>query len=358
MNLMRMFPMVDVEGSMNEVLELQKKMIRGASLMMEMGEDDKVNVTPKEVVFKEDKLKLYRYVSNEDQCGTPTLVVYALVNRQYMMDIQPDKSVIAGFLEKGLDIYMIDWGYPTQDDKYLTMDDYINGYIDDCVDHIRSTRKVDKINLLGVCQGGTFSVIYTALHPEKVKNLVTMVSPIDFGIENGLLFNWGRHLNIDNMVDTMGIIPGSMMNNAYMMLKPFQLMLDKYVSMAENMDDPVALSNFLRMEKWIFDSPGQAGETIRQFIKDLYQGNKLVKGELEIGGQLVDLKRIDVPLLNVYAEYDHLVPPEASIPLNDHVSSTDKEIMAFPVGHIGMYVSSRSKKEIVPVISDWLLSRS
>lgn len=69
---------------------------------------------------------------------------------------------------------------PGRDDAYLTLDDYINIYIDDCVEHIRKESGASKINILGVCQGGTFSLMYTALHPENVKNLVTMVTPVDF----------------------------------------------------------------------------------------------------------------------------------------------------------------------------------
>lgn len=160
------------------------------------------------------------------------------------------------------------------------------------------------------------------------------------------------------MVDAYGVIPGDVMNTGFVILKPFQLMLDKYITVLDNLDDPKQMSDFFRMEKWIFDSPGQAGETIRQFVNDLYKENKLVKGELMIGEKQVNLKNINMPLLNIYAEYDHLVPPSASKPLNDHIGSSDKEMVSFPVGHIGMYVSSKSQKEMAGKIAKWIMERS
>ncbi|WP_129596689.1 class III poly(R)-hydroxyalkanoic acid synthase subunit PhaC [Anaerophilus nitritogenes] len=349
---------INIDKTIKEMMDMQNKMYKGMNVLMNI-DDRESDATEKELVYEEDKMKLYHYKPLvKKPCKVPTLIVYALVNRQYMMDIQQDRSLIKNLLEQGLDLYIVDWGYPTKEDMYLTMDDYINGYIDNAVEYILEEHKTKELNLLGVCQGGTFSTIYSAIHPEKIKNLVTMVTPIDFSKDEGLLFKWGKYLNIDNMVDTYGNIPGDLMNTGYMMLKPFQLMLDKYVGILENIDTPDIVRNFMRMEKWIFDSPDQAGDTIRQFIKDLYQENKLVKGTLEIGKHKVDLKNIKMPLLNIYAKYDHLVPPSASIPLNDHVSSKDKEMYEVSVGHIGMYVSSKSQKEVAPRIAKWIQQKS
>ncbi len=348
---------MDPKFFLEELEEVNRKLVKGAEILTGIPDVD-VEPTPKELVFEEDKMKLYHYLPGETlSCPTPILICYALVNRQYMMDLQSDRSLIRNLLGQGLDIYIIDWGYPDHGDRYVTLEDYIDVYLNDCVDFVRERTGCEKINLLGVCQGGTFTVIYTALYPEKIRNLVTMVTPIDFHTTDGLLNVWSRHMNIDNMVDTMGIIPGEFMNVGFLMLKPFQLMVDKYVGLMDNLDDPATVANFVRMEKWIFDSPAQAGEAYRKFLKDLYQENRLVKGELEIGGRRVDLKKITMPLLNIYATEDHLVPPASSIPLNDLVGSEDKTLYGFPGGHIGIYVSSRSQKELAPRVSQWLVER-
>jgi polyhydroxyalkanoate synthase len=238
------------------------------------------------------------------------------------------------------------------------MEDYIDGYINNAVEEIRRRSGQDRINLIGVCQGGTFSVIYAALYPQKVKNLVTMVTPVDFSVRDGLLYVWSKHLNIDNIVDTFGVVPGHFMNMGFLLLKPFQLMVDKYVTLLDVLDNPDAVREFLRMEKWIFDSPGQAGEAFRKFIKDLFQDNLLIQNKFVLGSRKVELNNITMPLLNVYAEQDHLVPPSSSIPLNDAVASKDRTLLSFPGGHIGIYVSSRSQREVSPAVAKWLNERS
>jgi polyhydroxyalkanoate synthase subunit PhaC len=249
-------------------------------------QDIQIGVTPKEEVYREDKVVLYRFEPQvEHLLNIPILIVFALVNRPDIVDLQEGRSLVANLLKMGIDVYVIDWGYPSRGDRWLTLDDYINGYINNCVDVVRSRHNLDQINLLGICQGGTFSLCYSSLYPEKVKNLIVMVTPVDFHINEGLLNVWSgstlgsQALDVDLIVDTLGNIPGSLLNFTFIMLKPFGLGVKKYVDLLEIIDCEDKLLNFLRMEKWIFDSPDQAGEAFRQFIKDFYQGNKLIKGE-------------------------------------------------------------------------------
>ena len=314
--------------------------------------------TAKTAVYSEDKLRLYRYDrETEASYKTPVLIVYALVNTYKMLDLQPDRSYIKNLLAAGMDVYLIDWGFPTKSDRFLSMDDYINGYINMCVDVIRKKHHIEKINILSICQGGTLSVIYSALYPNKVKNLVTHVTPIDFSTNEGLLFRWSRDMDFDALVDANhGLIPGEFLNQGFDMLKPM-MKLQKQQTLTNLLDNQEKLLNYLRMEKWISESPDQAGECFRQFMKDLYQNNKLVNGELEVGGKKVNLKHLSAPLLNIYATEDHLVPPAATKPLNDLVGSTDKELYSFKGGHIGVFVGSRSQKELAPAVAAWLKKR-
>ena len=340
-----------------EVERYSSRLLKATEALLET-EDVELATSPKDLVFQEDKVKLYHFRPRTRRpCPVPLLISYALVNRETMMDLEEGRSLIRNMLEHGLDIYIIIWGYPSRLERYVTLDDYIDMYMNDCVDYVRKERGLEKVNLMGVCQGGTFAAIYGALYPEKVRNLITMVTPIDFDTDDGLLNIWSRYLDVDLMVDTLGNIPGDFMNLGFLMLKPFQLMIDKYIGLVEGADDPAAVRNFLKMEKWIFDSPDQSGETLRKFVNELYKENRLIKGQLQIGGRKVDLKRIDMPLLNIYAEQDHLVPPSSSKPLAGLVSSTDATTRSFPVGHIGMYVSSKSQTELAPMIAEWLVER-
>ena len=141
-------------------------------------------------------------------------------------------------------------------------------------------------------------------------------------------------------------------------MKPYQLMGQKYLGMVDVMGDSKHLKNFMRMEKWIFDSPDQAGEAFRQFTKDFFQQNKLLQGTVKIGKHTVDLKNISMPILNVYADQDHMVPPDASRALKGATTTQDYAELTFNGGHIGIYVSAKAQKTIPPAIGKWLNAHS
>ncbi len=360
------FTQLHFEDLIHEYAEFSKKVVKGIEKLSQLREEDiEIGVTPKQEVYREDKVVLYRFQPMVDQpLGIPVLIVYALVNRPFMVDLQEGRSLVANLLKLGLDVYLIDWGYPSRADRWLTLEDYINGYVNNCVDVVIKRHGLDKINLLGICQGGTFSLCYSSIYPEKVENLIVMVAPVDFHIPNALLNMRGgctlgsEALDVDLMVDSLGNIPGDFLNFEFLMLKPHQLGIQKYLDFPEIMDSKDKLLNFLRMEKWIFDSPDQAGEAYRQFMKDFYQENKLIKGEVNIGEKQVDLGNIRMPVLNLYAEKDHLVPPQSSLALQKYVGSEDYTVQSFPVGHIGMYVSSKVQRDLPPTIANWLKERA
>ncbi|MGD8992515.1 MAG: class III poly(R)-hydroxyalkanoic acid synthase subunit PhaC [Desulfobacterales bacterium] len=320
--------------------------------------DSEIAATPYEVVYQEDRVKLKHYIPVTDiKLKTPLLVVYALINRETMLDLQPGRSVVETLLAHGIDLYMIDWGYPTRKDRFLTIDDHVNGYMDTMVDFIRRKHNLEKINLMGICMGGTFCVIYSALNSAKIKNLVTTVTPTNFDTDKGLLHVWMKAVDPDLLADTYGNISGDAMNFGFLLLNPARLMIDKYVGFFENMDNKKFVENFVRMEKWIFDSPDLPGETFREFIKDFYQKNLLIQSKLKVGGRRVDLKNVTMPLINFYGKYDHLVPPEACEILTGRVGSKDTTDVCLETGHIGIYVSSKCQKEFAPRIAAWLAER-
>jgi polyhydroxyalkanoate synthase len=354
-------PKISVDLILSKLAEQAEKAGESAQkasdVLLEPLETD-IAVTPYDVVYEEDRVKLKHYKPTVDvQLKRPLLVVYALINRETMLDLQPGRSVVQNFLQEGIDVYMIDWGYPARKDRYLTIDDHVNGYMDNIVDFILDKHNLDKIHLMGICMGGTFCVIYSALHPEKIKNLVTTVTPTNFDTDQGLLHIWMKDMDADRIVDTYGNIPGDIMNMGFLLLNPARLMIDKYVGFIENMANKKFVENFVRMEKWIFDSPDVPGETFRQFIRDCYQKNLLIQSKMEVGGKRVDLKKITMPLLNYYGKYDHLVPPEACELLTSRVDSKDVEDICLDTGHIGIYVSSKCQREFAPRIARWLKER-
>jgi len=348
---------IDPQKALDEAMKFNQKLAAGMKTLRKLDEVD-YGATAKEEVYREDKLVLYHFKgTGKPTAKTPLLISYALVNRPYMVDLQADRSLVKGLLARGQDVYVLDWGYPDRSDRFLMLEDYIERFLGGAVDHLRERFGLDAINLLGICQGGAFSLCYASLNPGKVRNLITMVTPVDFHTDDNMLSNWVRTLDVDLFVDTLGNVPADLMNYCYLMLKPFRLNMQKYVGLVDILDDRKALEDFLRMEKWIFDSPDQAGEAFRQFLKQFYQGNGFVDGGIDIGGREVHLGLVEMPVLNIYAEQDHLVPPAASKALKELVGTDDYTELSFRGGHIGIYVSGRAQHEVPQTIHDWLGKR-
>ena len=347
-----------IQSITQDLKEFPLKVLRAHEVLTE-NPDYQVAATPADVVYSEDKMKLLHYhrLAGKKQIHrTPVLIVYALINRYIMLDLEPGRSFVQNLLKQGLDVYLIDWGYPSGADRYLNMDDYINYYMDNAVEWIKSETKVKKINLMGVCMGGTFSVIYTALHTVKVKNLITLATPTEFDIDDAGLFLWAKKFDADKVVDSLGNLPGDLANILYLLVVPVAT-VDKYIQFLEGVENPKFISTFLRMEKWIFDSPDMAGEVFREWIRDLLQQNLLIKNQLVIEGQKVDLRKIKCPLLNVFGKKDYLAPPSSAKPLAKAVGSRDVSTLGVDTGHVGIFVGSTSYKTIIPKIVEWIKER-
>jgi polyhydroxyalkanoate synthase len=323
--------------------------------------DVEVGQTPSEVVYEENKLELHHYESRAEQRhDVPLLIVYALINRPYILDLQPDRSVVRTLLEEGFDVYLIDWGEPSELDVSLGLRDYIERYIDNCVDVVRERSGQDSINLLGYCMGGTMSVVYAALYPEKVRTLGLMAAGLCFDGDGGVLELWGdeSYYDPEALTETFGNVPAEFLDLGFALMDPVENFVTKYVRLQDNLDDEEFVENFARMEQWLSDGIDVAGTAYVEFLESFYQGDQLMANEFSLGGREVDVTDVDMPVLQIVGEYDHLVPPEASTPFNDVVGSDDVTTMKASTGHIGLSVSGASHEELWPDVADWYRERS
>ena len=342
-----------------EILEENSRKVRKMRDLLHTAGNIDVGTLSHEVLEETRLYKLLHYRPLVSRTAKiPILVVYALMNKSYILDLQPDKSWLRSLLSQGFNVYLIDWKTPTSIDKYVSFDDYVNYYVDDCVDLVTKENSVERLTLHGYCLGSTMAAMYTSLHQEKVRNLVTIAPIIDTENDKTVLANFARYLDVKTITDILGNFPREYLYGCFSMLKPFKQGANKYLNLVENIDNAKFVQNFLRMEKWLYDTPSIAGETFRQWIEDIYQKNLLVKNEMWIGENLVDLSKINVPLLNIVAEEDHLVSPQCSVALNDSVSSMDKRLMHFHTGHVGLIASSYSQNNVLPKVGQWLRVRS
>ena len=321
----------------------------------------KKGATPSEVVYEEDRLKLLHYKTDVPRrYKTPLVLIFALVNRPYILDLKPGKSVIEHFVQRGFDTYLVDWGVPTDADRHLTLDDYINGYIPNVLDYLRERTGSADANVLGYCMGGTMSAMYTALHPQTVRNLILMAAGIDFGTRDGLLQLWTgpEVFDVDGFIEAFGNAPPWFLQTAFLMLKPVANLVEKPLGLLERLESDEAVDEYFTMESWLNDNIPVPGEVFREFVKYLYQQNRLIKGTMPVGKHTIDLKKITCPVLNLMAQRDDLVPCSQSAVFNDLVSSTDRKTIQFPAGHIGLAVGSKAQRELWPQVCDWLAARS
>jgi polyhydroxyalkanoate synthase len=320
-----------------------------------------VGQTPSEVVYTENKLELLHYESmTEEQNDVPILIVYALINKPFILDLQPDRSVVRRLLEAGHDVYLIDWNEPSRLDQHLTLDDYVNRYIDNCVDVVRERSGQDAINVLGYCMGGTMTAMYAALHPEKLRTLGLMAAGLCFDDTGGILELWGdeNYYDPQEVTETFGNMPSWMLATGFALMDPVSNFVSKYVRFYDNMENEEFVENFARMERWLDEGIDVAGEAYVEFLEDLYQGNKLYNNEMQLNGKHVDVTNIDMPFLQVIGEYDHLIPPEASKPFDEVIASEDTETIQHSTGHIGLSVSGSSHDAVWPRVAEWYHHRS
>ena len=352
-----------------ELEAAREKLSRGIRKLTKLSEDELAIATvPRDEVWREDMVRLYRCKPVvEKPHRIPVLITYALVGRFQMIDLEADRSLVRKLLAGGFDVYFIDWGLPTRAQRSLTIDDYVSGYLDRCVDVVRERSGSAQVNLLGICQGGVFTVCYAALFPDKVRSLALTVTPIDFHGDKkdpqtgaGYMNRWCRALSaqdIDDMVDAYGGAPGSMIGFAFLMMNPVGNLTKYTIDLIDVLDDDAKLLSFLRMERWIADRPDHPGEVLRQWLKDLYQDNKLIRNELELGGRKVDLRDVTMPVLNIYATGDTIIPVSCSKGVGSYFGTDDYSEVAVPGGHIGTFVGAKAQKILAPTLVEWFEAR-
>ncbi len=363
-------PLHQIFDSMSDMFDYSKQLATGAETLGKVNVDEvQVGTTAKTQIAQFDKVTLHHYKSTVSGKATtaPVLIVYGLIGRYTMIDLQEDRSLVRNLLARGVDLYVVDWGYPSRADQFLNFDDYVCHYLDECVNTICGQQSIDRINLFGICEGGVFSTLYAAKYPEKVSNMIVSITPIDFSADqedadpsHGFINLWTRNLNsidIEHLIDAYGNLPGEVMGAVFQALTPVRSLTKYNLNLADMATDRKKLLNFLRMEKWLADRPHHPGAAAKQWLINFYQKNELIKGEFVLDGKKINLSEINMPVLNVFAEKDHIIPPPCSTALGKYISSEDYTELPLNGGHVGIYVSSKLQDLVSSSIFEWLSAR-
>jgi len=362
-------PRADFTEAFREASALGRKVMDGAQFLTSVRDEEvAIATTEKDEIWRSDKIILYRYRPLvKRKLKQPLLIVFSLVGNYRIVDLQEDRSLVRNLLRSGISVYVIDWGHPSRADRFLGMDDYINDYLAGAVGAVSQHESGERVNVLGICEGGTFSICYAALHSKALQNLILIVTPIDFHGEDtekrlghGFINMWTRNItpeDVDRLLAAHGNLPGELMGSIFASMTPMRTLLKYNLDLMEIAADKSKLLNFLRMEKWLADRPHHPGEVARQWIKDLYQDNKLIKGEFFLGRQRVDLAAVSMPVLNIFANDDHIIPPAMTRNVGSRFGTKDYTEVAFPAGHMGVFVSGKAQGLLGEQIAKWLFAR-
>lgn len=315
--------------------------------------------TPKDTIFQDGTASLYHFRAKDgvedNAISVPFLMVPSMINRWYVLDLRPGASMAEAMVDAGIDTYLLDWGIPNDEDRYLNWQLLLERF-HRMVKRVKRETGADKVALLGYCMGGTLSSIYASLHPEEVAGFVSLTAPIDFS-RGGLL----RTLVDEKWFDPFAMTaPGNLsppqMESGFTSLRPTGK-VSKWIMLADKWHQPGFMDSFNAMETWTGDNIPFPAEAYQTYIDALYQKNELYHDTHYVGGKHASLKNISCPVLTVVASRDNICPPEAALVLNDRVSSSDTEVLTVKGGHVGAVVGSKGPRDLYPGVAAWLKDR-
>ncbi|MEO1324953.1 MAG: alpha/beta fold hydrolase [Pseudomonadota bacterium] len=335
-----------------------KRNINGVSYFL--SPDPPVGQSEHDVVHKRGPMQLFHYRPLSDEVyKTPVLIVAPTTNRSYCLDMMPGVSLVEFLLKAGYDVFLLDWQPPRPEEHYLTLEDYSQVFIKECLNVIKRRTGEAEASLIGYCMGGVLSSIYTASHRgEGVRNLVCFTTPIDFQ-KMGMFTKTTdkKHFEVDRLVDTLGNVPPNFVLQGFMMVDPGAKPATQ-ITLWRNMWDADWVENFRKYDRWANDMLPLAGEYFRETVKKLIWENGLYTGNLIVGGKSANLNRITVPFFHAQAKHDSLVQPDASRPFINLVGSEDKTELVLNGGHVSLVCGPNAVGRLWPQLDDWLSERS
>ncbi len=318
-------------------------------------------VTPHDVVWQHGRARLLHYRSDTVRYATPLLLIYSLANRPYIYDLAPGNSFVERLRNEGVDVYLLDWGIPDERDATNTLHTYAIEGIGDAIGAVLRDSGHHEVNLYGYCLGGLLTLLGCAANPQwPVRSLMTAAVPLDMSkmfpgptrmIRDG-------HVEIDDVFDENGNLPGSMVAQSFSTLEPLTW-VTRYANLVEGMWSEEFLRAHQLMTGWGDDHIPMAGAAVREIAEKLVRSDSLAtRGEVEIGGRQVRLADIRMPYRSFVADADTIVPPAASAAAPSLVGSQDSVEIRVPGGHIGLMVGRQAHKRSVPMLIEFIKSRS
>ncbi len=316
-----------------------------------------VGASPKEVVWGRDKVQLYRYHSDRRTVRPPLLLIMSLVSKPYVLDLLPGNSFVEAFLDRGFDVYMLDWGTPDAAEAGNTFETYCDEYIPFACAAALRTSGADELHIFGYCFGGVLSLVFAAGHPAiPLRSLSLMATPIDFSVMGGMLdLLRDSRTDIDSLFDETGNVPAATMLRGVNSTKPTGD-LSTYAALLANLDRSEYVAAHEAMHGWAHDHIPFPGACFRQMVEWIVRENRMTENRMVTGRGALDFTSIDCPVMNAVGTADHIVPIESNRPVLDIVPHADD--LQFEAGHAGLLLGKRAHRVSIPGMIDWIAQHS
>lgn len=326
--------------------------------------------TPYTVIGEYKQHRIRYYAAPQRRYQEPLVFVPPLAINMSIYDLYPYRSMIKYYMEQGFDVYLVDWGQLTIRDRHLNFLSFIHKRIPFCVDVIREHSASAQISLHGWSMSGVFVLLYTALnHPNHVKNLMVMGSPIDSYASGSIgLFYQQLHKVMSrspriqqrvyyNLPKALIHSTGFMNSLGFKLLDP-KGWLDGHLQLLKNLGNLSAVREHATLGKFLNQMIDYPGGINQDMLFNVWLQNPLKHGQITLHGKVVQLKRVTCSLLIGAGKSDQLVTQDAIQPLTTLTSSTDVQFEMIPGGHLGMISSQGSADQFWPKMAAWLAERS
>jgi polyhydroxyalkanoate synthase subunit PhaC len=317
--------------------------------------------TPSEVLDVAPGVRLRTYPSAAD--GPPVLLVPAPIKRSYLWDLEPEVSVVAHAIRRGLRPFLLEWTDRPDDDPGTGLDHYADTLLLAALDAVTGGTGAGRVAVAGHSLGGTLAAILTARRPDRVAALALLEAPLRFGAAAGsfaplvattpsaLLARVAR-----------GGVPGAFLDQVSAVAAPREFTLERRLDLLRSIArlgrvaDPAAVATHMRVLRWAADEFRMPGALFRDVVQQLYRDDAFARGTLDVAGERVGPHTLTAPLTTVFAPRSAVIPPSSVVPVHEAAAAPDKLLLEYPgdVGvalqHVGVLVGRGAHRELWPRI--------
>ncbi|MGB0670013.1 MAG: alpha/beta fold hydrolase [Rhodospirillales bacterium] len=306
---------------------------------------------PPHLAWWEGSSRLWDYGGPPD--GAPLLVVPSLINRSYILDLAPDRSLVRHLAAAGFRVFLMDWDAPGEVERGFGLDDYVARRLITALAVVQAAVPDRPVGIIGYCMGGLLALALAALRPDAVGALALLATPFDFGAEPVARRTY-LGLCVEPLIalaDAWGGLPVDVLQSLFVSLDPF-LGLRKFETFADLPPDSEAARSFVLLEDWLNDGVPLAHRVARETLHGWYQENQPAKGTWHLAGQTIDAGRLNLPTLVMVPSKDIIVPPASALALA--AAMPGAECLEIPTGHVGMVSGRSAGPRVFVPLSQWL----